>query len=79
MFGTRQARPSVYLFAFLHMKKSLIALFAFLALEPSLDAKLNVVATLPDFGSLARSIGGDSAPLRERRLNGSLVASRVGR
>src|SRR5205814_9316822 len=46
-------------FAFLHMKKSLIALFAFLALEPSLDAKLNVVATLPDFGPLARSIGGD--------------------
>src|SRR5690242_20558156 len=31
----------------------------FLLLAPIAQAKLNVVATLPDFGSLAREIGGD--------------------
>src|SRR3982750_2481064 len=41
------------------MKKTFVILFTFLALALSADAKLNVVATLPDFGSLAREVGGD--------------------
>src|SRR5438128_4209598 len=41
------------------MKKILLILSVFLCAF-SLDAKLNVVATLPDFGALARSIGGDN-------------------
>ncbi|HEY0370009.1 MAG TPA: metal ABC transporter substrate-binding protein [Chthoniobacterales bacterium] len=40
------------------MKRILLILAAFLALT-SAEAKLNVVTTLPDFGSLAREIGGD--------------------
>jgi len=35
----------------------------FLLLAPIAQAKLNVVATLPDFGSLAREIGGDKIDL----------------
>jgi zinc/manganese transport system substrate-binding protein len=41
------------------MNKIFIALFALLAVALTADAKLNVVATLPDFGSLAREVGGD--------------------
>src|SRR5438034_8823483 len=41
------------------MKKILLLLTAILASSVSAHAKLNVVATLPDFGSLAREIGGD--------------------
>ncbi len=41
------------------MKKILLILSAILACGFSAHAKLNVVATLPDFGSLAREIGGD--------------------
>jgi zinc/manganese transport system substrate-binding protein len=41
------------------MKKILLALSVFLG-ALSVQAKLNVVATLPDFGSLAREIGGDN-------------------
>src|SRR5438132_5252178 len=41
------------------MKKILLILCTILALAVSAQAKLNVVATLPDFGSLAREIGGD--------------------
>jgi len=41
------------------MKKILLILCAILACAVSANAKLNVVATLPDFGSLAREIGGD--------------------
>src|SRR2546428_1398191 len=41
------------------MKKILLLLPAILACSFSAHAKLNVVATLPDFGSLAREIGGD--------------------
>src|SRR5438045_2817943 len=41
------------------MKKILLILSAFLC-ALSAQAKLNVVATLPDFGSLAREIGGDN-------------------
>ncbi len=41
------------------MKKLLFILFAVLAAAIPAKAKLNVVATLPDFGSLAREIGGD--------------------
>ena len=39
----------------------LIALAAVLALVSTAHAKLNVVATLPDFGALATEIGGDKA------------------
>jgi zinc/manganese transport system substrate-binding protein len=41
------------------MKKLFLLLAVVLACSPSAHAKLNVVATLPDFGSLAREIGGD--------------------
>src|SRR5256885_11003604 len=41
------------------MKKILLILSVFLCAF-SAQAKLNVVATLPDFGSLAREIGGDN-------------------
>jgi zinc/manganese transport system substrate-binding protein len=41
------------------MKKYLIFLLSFLAIVATTEAKLNVVATLPDFGSLAREVGGD--------------------
>lgn len=41
------------------MKKNLLILLATLACTFSAQAKLNVVATLADFGSLAREIGGD--------------------
>src|ERR1700760_5169825 len=41
------------------MKKNLIALPILFAVAVTAQAKLNVVATLPDFGSLAREIGGD--------------------
>ena len=41
------------------MKKILLLLPAILSCSLSAHAKLNVVATLPDFGSLAREIGGD--------------------
>src|SRR6266851_2726504 len=41
------------------MKKILLILCTILACAVSAQAKLNVVATLPDFGSLAREIGGD--------------------
>src|SRR5215216_3109098 len=42
------------------MKKFLILLFASVALSSSAAAsKLNVVATLPDYGSIAQAVGGD--------------------
>ena len=41
------------------MKKILVVLSIVLAGAFSAQAKLNVVATLPDFGSLAREVGGD--------------------
>jgi zinc/manganese transport system substrate-binding protein len=41
------------------MKKLLLILSLFLCCVRGGEAKLNVVATLPDFGSLAREIGGD--------------------
>jgi ABC-type Zn uptake system ZnuABC Zn-binding protein ZnuA len=41
------------------MKKPLFILFAIVTSAFSAHGKLNVVATLPDFGSLAREIGGD--------------------
>jgi zinc/manganese transport system substrate-binding protein len=41
------------------MKKILLILSTILACSLSAHVKLNVVATLPDFGSLAREIGGD--------------------
>src|SRR5256885_11227692 len=41
------------------MKKILLILSIILASGFFAHAKLNVVATLPDFGSLAREIGGD--------------------
>lgn len=41
------------------MKRTLLTFLFFTALALSLEAKLNVVATLPDFGSIAREIGGD--------------------
>jgi zinc/manganese transport system substrate-binding protein len=41
------------------MKKILLILSAIFSCALSSQAKLNVVATLPDFGSLAREIGGD--------------------
>ena len=41
------------------MKKILLIVSAIFSCALSSQAKLNVVATLPDFGSLAREIGGD--------------------
>jgi len=41
------------------MKKTALLLIAFAALLARADAKLNVVATLPDYAALAREIGGD--------------------
>ena len=41
------------------MKKIFITLFVLLAAAFPGEAKLNVVATLPDFGALAREVGGD--------------------
>ena len=41
------------------MKKILLILSVIFSCALSSQAKLNVVATLPDFGSLAREIGGD--------------------
>ncbi|HEY7001838.1 MAG TPA: metal ABC transporter substrate-binding protein [Candidatus Udaeobacter sp.] len=41
------------------MKKTSFILCSIIACVCSAQAKLNVVATLPDFGSLAREIGGD--------------------
>src|SRR5436853_7097236 len=41
------------------MKKNPFILFATIACALTAHGKLNVVATLPDFGSLAREIGGD--------------------
>src|SRR5882762_6946231 len=41
------------------MKKILLILSVICASAFAAQAKLNVVATLPDFGSLAREIGGD--------------------
>src|ERR1700716_1249183 len=41
------------------MKRTLLTLLFLAALTVSTHAKLNVVSTLPDFGSLAREIGGD--------------------
>src|SRR2546425_7978360 len=45
------------------MKKILLLTPLLLLLPLSVQAKLNVVATLPDFGSLAREIGGDKIKL----------------
>src|SRR5207247_9073523 len=45
------------------MKKILLLLPAILTCSFSAHAKLNVVTTLPDFGSLAREIGGDKINL----------------
>src|SRR5438477_12984575 len=45
------------------MKKIPLLLCTFLACGLSAQAKVNVVATLPDFGSLAREIGGDKIDL----------------
>src|SRR6266513_2503739 len=45
------------------MKKNLLLLLAILTCSFSAHAKINVVATLPDFGSLAREIGGDKINL----------------
>src|SRR5215467_7418358 len=49
----------------LRHKKVLLHLIGLLllALPVTVQAKLNVVATLPDFGSLAREIGGDKIDL----------------
>src|SRR5437879_11427253 len=41
------------------MKKLVLILFTTIACTFAAQAKLNVVATLPDFGSLAREVGGD--------------------
>src|SRR5258708_25092187 len=41
------------------MKKITLILFTACACAFTAQAKLNVVATLPDFGSLAREVGGD--------------------
>jgi len=45
------------------MKKILLILSTTLACAFAAQAKLNVVATLPDFGSLAREVGGDKIDL----------------
>ena len=45
------------------MKKTLLLLSAIVACAFAAQAKINVVATLPDFGSLAREIGGDKINL----------------
>src|SRR5882724_722738 len=43
----------------LNSMKSTILLFAMALLTVTAQAKLNVVATLPDFGAIAEEIGGD--------------------
>src|SRR5436853_7882437 len=45
------------------IKKILLILSTILACAFAAQAKLNVVATLPDFGSLAREIGGDKVDI----------------
>ena len=45
------------------MKKTLLLLPVIVTCAFAAQAKLNVVATLPDFGSLAREIGGDKINL----------------
>src|SRR5262249_58198189 len=45
------------------MKKNLLLLSAILSCTFAAHAKLNVVATLPDFGSLAREVCGDKIDL----------------
>lgn len=45
------------------MKKFLSQLFALTLLLPAANAKLNVVATTPDLGAIAREIGGDHIEL----------------
>src|SRR5581483_1236378 len=45
------------------MKKHLLFLLGLGLLLPAAQGKLNVVATTPDFGSLAREIGGDRIEL----------------
>ena len=45
------------------MKKTLLLLLAIVACAFAAQAKINVVTTLPDFGSLAREIGGDKINL----------------
>ena len=57
-YGTRRS-VSLPLTRSTNMKKSFLVLSTLLAGIFSAQAKLNVVATLPDFGSLAREIGGD--------------------
>ena len=59
--GRDQLVPPFHRFP--HMKKILIALFALIVASLTAQAKLNVVTTLPDFGSLAREIGGDKIDL----------------
>src|SRR4051812_3888909 len=43
------------------MRKTISLILFLLAAALTTQAKLNVVATLPDFGSLAREVGGDQA------------------
>ena len=45
------------------MKKLLLSAGALLLLAFTAQAKLNVVATTPDFGALAKEIGGDHIDL----------------
>src|SRR5437763_6899373 len=45
------------------MKKIILVISTFFVCAFSAQAKLNVVATLPDFGSLAREVGGDKIDL----------------
>src|SRR3954454_16547151 len=45
------------------MKKSLLSFCAILSLTLTGQAKLKVVATLPDLGSLAREVGGDKVDI----------------
>jgi zinc/manganese transport system substrate-binding protein len=45
------------------MKKIILVLSLILSLDISVQAKINVVATLPDFGSIAREVGGDKIDL----------------
>jgi zinc/manganese transport system substrate-binding protein len=47
----------------MHSKKAILIAAALFVLAGSAQAKLNVVATLPDFGSLAREVGGDKIDL----------------
>src|SRR5262249_9768648 len=58
--NSKAFRLTIYSYINFIMKKTFLVLFTLLSVGLTAEAKLNVVATLPDFGSLAREVGGDN-------------------